>query len=203
MRIIAGEFKGRPLVPPVDRTTRPMLGRVREALFSTLGSLVDEARVLDLFSGTGSLGLEALSRGAKQVVFVERDRRALTALFKNVEELGVKQRALVAPGNALDASRWGDGEIDVAFLDPPYPWFRDRDKRNSLFDALRQIFTDKLALGGALVLHTHPRDVEETDFELAGATPDKRVYGNTALWYVWKSAGDSDDSGESEESQCS
>ena len=185
MRIIAGEFKGRAIVPPVDRTTRPMLARVREALFSTLGALIEDARILDLFSGTGSLGLEALSRGAATVRFVERDRRALQALRENVEALDVTERSRVQAGSALDAYRWGDEDFDLIFMDPPYPWFRDGSKRTKLFRTIRDLSETKLAAGGALVLHTHPRDVDAIDFDLE-PLPEKRVYGNTALWYVWK-----------------
>ncbi|MDH3194020.1 MAG: RsmD family RNA methyltransferase, partial [Acidimicrobiia bacterium] len=83
MRIIAGEAKGRRLKAPKDHGTRPMQDRIKEAVFSSLGSAVVGANVLDLYAGTGSMGLEALSRGASRAVFVERDRKALTVLRDN------------------------------------------------------------------------------------------------------------------------
>ncbi|MEX1286974.1 MAG: RsmD family RNA methyltransferase, partial [Acidimicrobiia bacterium] len=85
MRIIGGEARGRRLRGPKGDTTRPMTDRAREALFNILGPEVVEAAVLDLYAGTGSLGLEALSRGASSAVFVERDRRALAVLRANVD----------------------------------------------------------------------------------------------------------------------
>src|SRR5262245_29771258 len=94
VRIIAGELGGRVLKAPAGRATRPTSERVREALFSILGDVEDLA-VLDLFAGSGALGLEALSRGAARAVFVEEARAALGALKKNVESLGVAERSRV------------------------------------------------------------------------------------------------------------
>ncbi|MBK7876081.1 MAG: RsmD family RNA methyltransferase [Planctomycetes bacterium] len=118
MRIIAGEFGGRRIEAPDTQGTRPMLDRVRESVFATLGNAVEGARVLDLYAGSGSLGLEALSRGAVHVRFVEQAKVALDALKANVEELGVKERVRVIRGNALARTSWHDelaGELDPAF----------------------------------------------------------------------------------------
>lgn len=184
MRIIAGEFRGRRLAAPPGDSTRPMLDRVREALFSTLGGVVDEARVLDLFAGSGSLGLEALSRGATSVRAIERDRRALAALRKNVEALAAGDRVEVVVGDALDSRRWGESAVvDLAFLDPPYPLLRDRRGRRDLLAALARLADGALVPGGWMVLHTHPRDLREEDLG-AGWEVDRREYGNTALWYL-------------------
>ena len=87
MRVVAGEFKGRRLHAPRGAATRPTADRVREALFSMLGD-VSGARVLDLYAGSGALGIEALSRGAESALFVERDRRALAALRRNLDAVG-------------------------------------------------------------------------------------------------------------------
>jgi 16S rRNA (guanine(966)-N(2))-methyltransferase RsmD len=87
VRIIAGEHRGRLLKAPEGKGTRPMLDRVREAIFSTLGERVEDARVLDLFAGTGALGLEALSRGARALRLVERDPRVVALLRENVDAL--------------------------------------------------------------------------------------------------------------------
>ncbi|HVG75748.1 MAG TPA: 16S rRNA (guanine(966)-N(2))-methyltransferase RsmD [Thermoleophilaceae bacterium] len=117
MRVVAGEFKGRRLAAPRGRRTRPTADRVREAIFSMLGD-VSGARVLDLYAGSGALGIEALSRGAESAVFVERDRAALAALERNLEATG-------APGEVRrqDVARFlarQEGTFDLVFCDPPY-----------------------------------------------------------------------------------
>jgi 16S rRNA (guanine966-N2)-methyltransferase len=122
--VIAGRFGGRRLVAPRGAsTTRPTSDRVREAVFSMLGELAD-ARVLDLFAGTGALGIEALSRGAARAVFVERDGAALAALRANLRALGLDDReAEVRRGEALAAlrsAREGEETYDLVLIDPPY-----------------------------------------------------------------------------------
>lgn len=169
-----------------------MLDRVREALFSTLGDQVEGARVLDLFAGTGSLGLEALSRGAKEARFVERDRRALERLADNVQTLGLRDRVRTTRGDALNSSNWSLGEAgsevrpDLVFMDPPYPLIRTRKGRASLLAALDRLLNGATAPDATLVLHTHPRDLRGTELITLchGETPEPRVYGNTALWYL-------------------
>lgn len=129
MRIIAGEHRGRTLAAPPGLTTRPTPDRVRGALFSALesrlggpGSL-EGVRVLDLFAGSGALGLEALSRGASQATFVERDRAALKSLQANLAVLRLEPRARVVPEDAVHAvallARRGD-RFDAVLMDPPY-----------------------------------------------------------------------------------
>jgi 16S rRNA (guanine966-N2)-methyltransferase len=124
VRVIAGRFGGRRLQAPKGRaTTRPTSDRVREAIFSMLGDL-HEARVLDLFAGTGALGIEALSRGAARAVFVERDGAALAALRANLGALGLgAEEAEVRRGEALAAlriARAGAETYDLVLIDPPY-----------------------------------------------------------------------------------
>jgi 16S rRNA (guanine(966)-N(2))-methyltransferase RsmD len=122
MRIIAGVFKGRRLAA-VKGKIRPTSDKVREAIFSILGAAVVEARVLDLFAGTGALGLEALSRGAQAAVFVEEQPASLAVLRRNIHDLGVSERTevLSLPVKAglkkLAAQR---AVFDLIFLDPPY-----------------------------------------------------------------------------------
>jgi 16S rRNA (guanine966-N2)-methyltransferase len=121
IRIIAGEFKGRRLKTPVGDRTRPTADRVREAWFSILQRSLRAARVLDLFAGSGALGLEALSRGAVTADFVEVHRMALAALTANVTALRVDERAAIHRVDALTyAERLHPGQYDVAFADPPY-----------------------------------------------------------------------------------
>jgi len=121
MRIIAGTFGGRRLVPPGDARVRPTADRVREAWMSILAAELPGARVLDLYAGSGALGLEALSRGAATADFVELGRASLAALARNVEALGVADRVRMHRGDALRfAERLEPGAYDLAFADPPY-----------------------------------------------------------------------------------
>lgn len=119
MRIIAGQWRGRPLVAPQGSDTRPTADRVREALFSMLASRLgsfEGLQVADLFAGSGALGLEALSRGAAHCVFVENDRRAADAIRANLAALGASGEVVArgAEHAALSVP------ADLAFLDPPY-----------------------------------------------------------------------------------
>ncbi len=188
MRIISGELRGRRVEAPPGRGTRPMLDRVREALFSTLGPGIRGAFALDLFAGSGSLGFEALSRGAALARFVEQDARVASLLARNAEALGVEERADVVHTSALSPAAWrppeGEPErwADVIFLDPPYPWLSD-ERRGPLMAAARELATRVLRPGGLLVFHTPRRGVEERDFP-AELEPDQRLYGGSALWYL-------------------
>jgi 16S rRNA (guanine966-N2)-methyltransferase len=121
IRVIAGEFKGRRLKTPVGDKTRPTADRVREAWFSILQRSLRAARVVDLFAGSGALGLEALSRGAAASDFVEQHRAALAALKANIAALKVGDRATIHRGDAVRfAETLRPGQYDVAFADPPY-----------------------------------------------------------------------------------
>jgi 16S rRNA (guanine966-N2)-methyltransferase len=121
MRIVAGEFGGRRLAIPQDRRVRPTSDRVREAWMSILGDAVVEARVLDLFAGSGALGLEALSRGASHATFVELHPASITALEQNIAALDVGSKATVRRADAMRyAERLDRGAFDVVLADPPY-----------------------------------------------------------------------------------
>jgi 16S rRNA (guanine966-N2)-methyltransferase len=122
MRIIAGRYKGRQLAAPDGDGTRPTMDRVREALFSILGDVVDGSRVLDLFAGAGTLGMEALSRGALEATFVEFRRSVVQVLEANLEKLtDARYRVLAGPVDRmlLKLGR-GSEQFDLVFLDPPY-----------------------------------------------------------------------------------
>ena len=122
LRIIAGAFKGR-ILAPVQGRTRPTAAKVREAIFNILGAAVAEARVLDLFAGTGALGIEALSRGAAAAVFVEDQPEALKGLRRNLETLGLADRSQVLPlpvAAALRQLAARGAPFGLVFLDPPY-----------------------------------------------------------------------------------
>lgn len=121
MRVVAGEFGGRKLVAPDGMTTRPTTDKVREAVFNSLVAqgIVEDAVVVDLFAGSGALGIEALSRGAARCIFVERDRNALAALRANVAALKIEDRCTIVTS---DVMAWVPAMrgVDLALIDPPY-----------------------------------------------------------------------------------
>ncbi|MGH9120014.1 MAG: 16S rRNA (guanine(966)-N(2))-methyltransferase RsmD [Acidimicrobiales bacterium] len=139
MRVVAGTARGRRLVAPRGRDTRPTSDRVREALFNALGSLdvVDGARVLDLFAGSGALGIEALSRGAAHATFVERDERAVEAIWANLVATGLTDRSVVTPHEVQSwlGRRPGPGPFDLVLADPPYAF----DDWDTLLDAAAEL----------------------------------------------------------------
>ena len=171
MRIIAGEFKGRSLEEPRDARVRPTTDKVREAWFSILGKRVVGATVLDLFAGTGALGLEALSRGATRVEFVELLPLSLAALKANVATLGVGDRVRVRRGDAMRfAARLPEGAYDVVLADPPYT----TDHAQQLVELFRE-------RRFAAVLGVEHR------LALALSGDDTRHYGDVALTFVYAS----------------
>lgn len=165
-----------------------MLGRVKENVFNILGAEVEGAAVLDLFSGSGALGLEALSRGARRVRFVEQSKEARRSLRKNCEMLGLEHDEVEhAPGDALIAEAWrepgGERWADIAFLDPPYPIWRAPGDRRTMLAVVKAVLTEAVAPTGVLVLHTAPGDVDYADLGLPEGTRP-RTYGNSAIWFI-------------------
>jgi 16S rRNA (guanine966-N2)-methyltransferase len=136
MRVVAGELRGRLFEAPPGLDTRPTTDKVREAVFNALGSLdlVRDATVADLFAGSGGLGIEALSRGAAHVTFVERDRAALRVLRDNLRALGLERSSKVVPGDAVVLAAGLD--VDLVLADPPY----DFDRWSELLAATRADF---------------------------------------------------------------
>ncbi|GAV25004.1 methyltransferase [Carboxydothermus islandicus] len=120
MRIITGEARGRKLIAPKGLKTRPTSDRVKEAMFNILGYRVIDAVVLDGFAGTGNLGLEALSRGAKFSYFIEADREAFSCLRRNIENLGYGDRAKAVLGDIFKVLPKINEKFNLIFLDPPY-----------------------------------------------------------------------------------
>ncbi len=187
MRIIAGRFRSRKLVSPKDSTTtRPIPDRVKESLFSILRGNIEGARVLDCFAGTGSIGLEALSRGAAEVVFVERDKKAADVLEKNIVLLGAEEECVVVRGDALGPAALARAPkpVDLAFFDPPYPLVLDPERWPHVvrqFARVVELLSDK---GFALLRTPWPlRHIEVVDANgQAIAFGDARnpfdIYGN-------------------------
>ena len=193
VRIIAGEFRGRRITAPEGERTRPMLDRVREALFGTLGPRVEGAQVLDLYAGSGSLSLEALSRGAERAVLSERQPAALDALRANIEALELAGRAWLVRGDALERALWrpeprkGHAPLrerhELVFFDPPYPRMEDPRTRSELLAAVEELLRDHLAPGGTLVIHVPAQGTQWVRLGVP-CTREERIYGSSALLYL-------------------
>jgi 16S rRNA (guanine966-N2)-methyltransferase len=185
LRVIAGSARGRKLVTPAGTQVRPTKDMVREAMFSALdarGALVD-ARVLDLFAGSGALGIEALSRGAARAEFVEHDRAAVAAIRTNLRTLGFDERAHVSPSDVprmLGSIPPRDAPFDLVFIDPPY------DATDERVTALLVA----LDLPGWLAddaMVTIERPVRHPIVVPSGwQTGWERAFGDTLLSFCWK-----------------
>ena len=188
MRVIAGTVGGRRLRAPRGDRTRPTSDRVREALFASLGPRVRGARVLDLYAGSGAMGIEALSRGADSAVFVESAPAALRAIRDNLDGLAMGDRTKVL---GLTAERACAGDIDVpvdlVLIDPPYDVVL-----GSVYDALADLHRrGMLAPGAQVVIERSRRDPQLEDTPPRFLASDRiRTYGDTALSYLTADDGD-------------
>jgi 16S rRNA (guanine966-N2)-methyltransferase len=172
MRVIAGEWRGRRLQAPAGSSTRPTADRIREALFSILGDRVPGAHVLDLYAGSGALGIEALSRGAAAATFVDSDPAAIRAVRTNLAALGAE-----AEVRRSDARRFLGGasaaarQYDLVFLDPPYRLAL------GLGDALTAALPAVIGADAAVVAESDRR----APLELGLPLHDERRYGDTLI----------------------
>jgi len=177
VRIISGELRGRKLRAPDGLATRPTSDRVREALFNIISARVPGASFLDLFAGSGAVGLEAISRGATKTVFVEQARRALEQLEENVERCRVADRARIVGRDALAALKLlaaADERFDVVYVDPPYD-------AGLYTPVLRFLGTSKLVdASGLVVVELRSRDRLPDDAGELRHYRDER-YGDTTL----------------------
>ena len=169
MRVVAGRFGGRRLNAPKGRATRPTSDRVREALFSALGD-VTGMTVLDLFAGSGALGIEALSRGAEKVVFVELARAANAAIQSNLDALGIHQAVVQGRAETFVRESLKAGHTyDLVFVDPPY---REAERFGRELD-----LPGLVAPGGRLVTESDRR----APFEIELPVIFERRYGDTLI----------------------
>src|SRR4051812_42400125 len=171
MRIIAGEHRGARIFAPPGRDTRPTCDRVRENVFNIVAPWVEGARVLDVFAGSGAMGLEALSRGADAAVFIESDAGAVRAIERNLDKLRLRGTIVrVGAGAALAQEAAAGRKYDLVLLDPPYAM--------TDFDALGRYLPTVLAADGLLVIETAAR----TEPELSGlVVRTARKYGSTRV----------------------
>jgi 16S rRNA (guanine966-N2)-methyltransferase len=170
VRVVAGELRGRRLVAPHGDATRPTADRVREALFSILGD-VSDLRVLDLFAGSGALGIEALSRGAASAEFVDSSHTAVAAVRRNLAELGLEAPVQRRDAFAYLAAAAGGRPFDLVFVDPPYD--SALALRNRLMERLPPVLTED----AVIVTESNKRAPLELPFTLVR----ERTYGDTRI----------------------
>ncbi len=185
LKIVSGEYKSRQLhAPPDAAISRPYPHRVREAVFNLLRGWCDDASVLDLFAGVGSMGLEAISRGATSVLMVEQDRQIHGLLERNIEELGCEDRAQAMRGDALAATCLlrARQPVDLIFVDPPYPLMTTPESRQTVLDQIarcRSVMGDR----GFVVLRS-PSRPEGDEYDIPGFDgPEERDYGK-GMWVL-------------------
>ena len=176
MRVIAGSAKGRKLESVPGEAVRPITDRAKEALFSILGDYIRNARMLDLFGGTGSVGIEALSRGAEHVTFIERYKPALRAIGRNLQHTKLADRAYVVRGDAFKyLRRQNIGPFDIIFVAPPQykgMWL----EALTIIDARPELLTPE----GQVIVQIHPIEYEEPQLQNL-AMFDTRTYGSVQL----------------------
>ncbi len=180
MRIIAGSARRTELEVAADSTTRPFLEMARGALFNSLMPRLPGARVLDVYAGSGALGLEALSRGADSCVFVERDPRAASALARNIAKCGFTAEAKILRQDAARAlAGLADGEYDIVLLDPPFPdlpnWRVGGPAEETMRHAARILAAD-----GVVMLRIEDKKVAPPEWP-GLALADERRYGRSRV----------------------
>jgi 16S rRNA (guanine966-N2)-methyltransferase len=176
VRIISGKAKGRKLASVPGSTTRPITDRVKSALFSILGGDVADSTWLDLFAGTGSVGMEALSRGASSVIFVDRVRKAIETIHRNLDHIGLLEHAELAHDDAFRFLRRAEPDLTFDYIYVAPPQYQD------LWAKVLQMLDEKPMLNedGMIIVQIHPKEFHEL------ATPhlelvDERRYGSTVL----------------------
>ncbi|MEK7237481.1 MAG: 16S rRNA (guanine(966)-N(2))-methyltransferase RsmD [Nitrospirota bacterium] len=187
MRIIAGSHRGRRLSGPEGTALRPTSDKVREALFSILGSQVSGGCFLDLYAGTGAVGIEALSRGAARVTFVESDPKAVQLLRKNLQTCQLLDRAQICVGQTatfLERKDWWGGPYDVLFADPPYAALNELE---ILTHAWRPGLLSEYA---TVIIEQDSRTTLPASIDHA-ALVRRYVYGDTTLYLYGSSTSES------------
>ena len=178
MRVIAGTAKGRKLLSVPGDTTRPVTDRVKESLFNILGGDIRDAVLLDLFAGTGGVGIEALSRGARCVVFVDRVRKAVETVRRNLDITGLADRARIVQGDAfhyLDHAQ--DAPFDYIYVAPP----QYQDIWAQVLLALDE--RDLLAPDGEVIIQIHPKEARDLPLRTLEMYRERR-YGSTLLRFT-------------------
>jgi 16S rRNA (guanine(966)-N(2))-methyltransferase RsmD len=196
MRILGGTARGMALVPVKGMATRPALARVRNSLFNILAPRLDGARILDLFAGTGSLGIETLSRGAACAVFVDADRWCIEAIRKSLEKMRLTDRGEVVCGDVF-RSAWKPSHdanpdaprparpFDIVFIDPPYAFYTVPPQADRMAALVEEILRSDLSADGRVILE-HRRKAGLIREPEGGRLADRREYGQTILSFYAK-----------------
>ncbi len=175
MRIIAGDYKGRKLEAPRDNDIRPTSDKVKEAIFSILMPYIEDGVFLDLFAGTGGLGLEALSRGAEFCYFCDKERTAVSIIKKNIEMCRAEEYSKVILGDYMKALHRLEGEkVDVILVDPPY--------HSNLYEkVLKEVDSLDLLRDDGIIVTEHPKELVLPEREGALVKTKERNYGKIFL----------------------
>ena len=177
MRVTGGVWRGRPLLAPRGLTTRPSTDKTRQAIFNILSHETPEARVLDLFAGSGALGIEALSRGAKSAIFVDQSSRVVDVLKRNLESLELSKRVINSDWKkALKTLGQGGHEFELIFADPPYDEFPQEEVAAEICKV------SLLARDGILIIESSVRATPASSLTLLKT----RVFGHTQISFYHK-----------------
>ncbi|MBC7870032.1 MAG: 16S rRNA (guanine(966)-N(2))-methyltransferase RsmD [Chitinophagaceae bacterium] len=190
LRVIAGIAKGRRLKLVPGDTTRPIMDKVKEALFSILGRSVIDASFLDLYAGTGSVGIEALSRGAKQAFFVEREKAAVQTIQSNLEITGFVDKAIVRRGDVLAflaRPPQQTGLYDFIYIAPP-------QYKSLWLDTIKAIDSHPAWVDDetSIIIQIDPSEYQDITFDNLEEY-DRRIYGKTMVWFLRKKLPESED----------
>jgi len=184
MRIISGIYKGINLDTPRDVDIRPALGRMKNSLFNILMGEFEDKKVLDLFAGTGSLGFEALSRGAKNCLFVENNRPCFDSIQKNISKLKLENVARVLFTDAFDIisyAKKNDEKFDYIFIDPPYRYYDEKPFKEKLLKLIDDLAEKNIITKNGMVIVEHrARQIKGDEFNNLTVV-DSRDYGQTSL----------------------
>lgn len=193
MRIIAGRLRGRRITAPTGLSTRPMLERVRQAVFDVIGSRwampgqLPPIAVLDMFAGSGALGIESLSRGAAFCTFVERKRHAAAYLRRQLDQCGLADQSVVLVGDAMKVAPLPSGgeAYQLVFLDPPYIMSCDTAPTGTMGRLLARLGDDIPLAGDALVVLRHERQYDYSSIAYGQlSSEDRREYGTMAVTFL-------------------
>ncbi len=182
MRVVAGTARGRKIVAPPGLDVRPTLDRVRQAIFNALDArgAVDGARVIDVFAGSGALGIEALSRGAEHVTFVEQDRKSLACIAENLAHLGFTDRATIVRSDVVAWSAWRIPDADLILIDPPYTFTGWEKLLERVLPALSRTGEPSLDHVGVAVLETRKSMALPATWEVVR----EQRYGGTVVTFA-------------------
>jgi 16S rRNA (guanine(966)-N(2))-methyltransferase RsmD len=186
LRVTSGQFRGFKLEVPDVKAVRPPLEMARQAVFNILGQDLEGFRVLDLFAGSGIMGIEALSRGAERVVFVEADRLAVATIRHNIEKTRTTDSAEVVRGDAFAPARYLPGEtgIDLVFVDPPFEMVRVEQERARISHLVDELFRSASLADDAVVIVRVPKGESLDPQPQTAELDDDRQYGHSRLLFL-------------------